>query len=851
VVNLTGICTLQLGPDGKIYVSNNSQTSLSVINNPDLAGVNCNFNFASVSIAPNTARLGLPQFIQSYFDASFTFQNSCFGDTTQFALTGNQSVTNVNWDFGDGSTATGISTSHTYSLPGNYTVTATITGSTETITRSRTISIVETPVANPVANQSLCSISNSYNLSQHTPMLLGSQSNTVYGVEFYNSFNDAENNANKISAPINLNQGNNIFFAKVFNLSNRQCYDITSFTIEWFQQPTATQPNNYIICENLPYDNTEIFNLASLNQAVLNGQSTSDFTVTYHINLSDATLGQFPLPTNYANTSPTQTLFVRVTNNSNFNCYATTSFQIQVIQQPTIQPISDFLKCDDVSNNGIANFDLNQKISEILNGQPSSVFQVAYFLTQQDATNNTNQITTPIDNTTNPQTIYYALSAISNVACKSTGSFIIRVSDLPTANVVSDIFLCDIDNDSVEWFTLQSKNSEILGNQNAVDFQISYHLSQSDAEDASNPLPLTYQNISNPQTVFARIQNVANSECFDTTAFVIGLYEFPVANTCDDLILCDDQTNNGFEVFDLQVNNSLILGSQSAGNFSISYYKSLTDAQTGTNPIATTYTNETNPQTIYARIQNNAENDCFDITTFSLIVRPSPEIDLAETYTICERVPITISAPSGFTTYNWSTGSTAPTTTIDSAGTYSLTVTMDYGDIICSNTKSIEVENSNIATILGVQTVDWTDSQNSIIIYVEGDGDYEYSLDGINYQDSNQFFGLPSGDYTVFVNDKKECGYTTKEVFLLMYPKFFTPNNDGYNDLWKIKFSETEPNLQVNIFDRYGKIITGFKGNHIGWDGTLNGQNLPSSDYWFVVKRENGKEYRGHFSLKR
>ncbi|WP_396153492.1 T9SS type B sorting domain-containing protein [Flavobacterium sp.] len=84
-----------------------------------------------------------------------------------------------------------------------------------------------------------------------------------------------------------------------------------------------------------------------------------------------------------------------------------------------------------------------------------------------------------------------------------------------------------------------------------------------------------------------------------------------------------------------------------------------------------------------------------------------------------------------------------------------------------------------------------------------------------------------------------------------MYPKFFTPNNDGHNDLWKIKFSETEPNFQVNIFDRYGKIITGFKGNDIGWDGTLNGQNLPSSDYWFVVKRENGKEYKGHFSLKR
>ncbi|HRE76427.1 MAG TPA: T9SS type B sorting domain-containing protein [Flavobacterium sp.] len=842
---------LQIAPDGKIYAPIWNRTYISRINNPDVLGIGCDFELNAVDLETGICQHGLPQFIQSYFNASFTFQNTCFGDTTQFTLTGNQTVTSVNWDFGDGSTAAGINPSHTYSLPGTYTVTATITGSTETITKTRIISIVETPVANPVANQSQCSLSNSYNLSQHAPTLLGSQSNTVYEVEFYNSFNDAENNSNKVSDPVTLNQGNNIFFAKVFNLSNRQCYAITSFNIEWFQQPLATQPNTYIICENLPYDNTEIFNLVSLNQTVLNGQSNSVFTVTYHLNLTDATSGQFQLPNNYQNTSPTQTLYIRVTNINNFNCYATTSFQIQVIQQPTIQPVSDFLKCDDIANNSIANFDLNQKTTEILNGQPSSVFQVAYFLTQQDADTNTNPITTPIDNTTNPQTIYYSIAAISNTACKSTGNFLIRVSELPTANLATDLFLCDNDNDSVEWFNLQSRNSEILGNQNAADFQISYHLSQSDAEDAINSLPLTHQNISNPQTIFARIQNVDNSECFDITDFTIGLYEFPIANTSDDLILCDDQTNDGFEVFDLQVNNNLILGSQSAGNFSISYYKSLTDAQTGTNSITTNYTNETNPQTIYARIENNAENDCFDITAFSLIVRPSPQIDLAETYTICEGVPITINAPIGFTTYNWSTGSTVATTVIDTAGTYYLTVTMDYGNIVCSTTKTIEVENSNIATILGVQTVDWTDSQNSMIIYVEGDGDYEYSLDGINYQDSNQFFGLPSGDYTVFVNDKKECGYTTKEVFLLMYPKFFTPNNDGHNDFWKIKFSETEPNLQVFIFDRYGKIITGFKGNDIGWDGTLNGQNLPSSDYWFVVKRENGKEYKGHFSLKR
>ena len=79
----------------------------------------------------------------------------------------------------------------------------------------------------------------------------------------------------------------------------------------------------------------------------------------------------------------------------------------------------------------------------------------------------------------------------------------------------------------------------------------------------------------------------------------------------------------------------------------------------------------------------------------------------------------------------------------------------------------------------------------------------------------------------------------------------FTPNGDGYNDTWQIKFSNAEPKLNVDIFDRYGKFIIRLKGGEVGWDGTYNGHELFSTDYWFVVTREDGKVYRGHFSLKR
>lgn len=57
--------------------------------------------------------------------------------------------------------------------------------------------------------------------------------------------------------------------------------------------------------------------------------------------------------------------------------------------------------------------------------------------------------------------------------------------------------------------------------------------------------------------------------------------------------------------------------------------------------------------------------------------------------------------------------------------------------------------------------------------------------------------------------------------------------------------------MNVDIFDRYGKHITSFGPTSNGWDGKLNGADLPSTDYWFVVTREDGKIFRGHFSMLR
>lgn len=122
---------------------------------------------------------------------------------------------------------------------------------------------------------------------------------------------------------------------------------------------------------------------------------------------------------------------------------------------------------------------------------------------------------------------------------------------------------------------------------------------------------------------------------------------------------------------------------------------------------------------------------------------------------------------------------------------------------------------------------------------------------GITYYASQTINSCESDRTPVTINI---LGATTGDCINLVdelpFPKFFTPNNDTYNDTWSIDFNYLTPNSSIKIFDRYGKLIKELFRNDT-WNGNYLDQELPASDYWFVATRSNGVEYRGHFSLKR
>ncbi|AWI25546.1 T9SS type B sorting domain-containing protein [Flavobacterium pallidum] len=313
-------------------------------------------------------------------------------------------------------------------------------------------------------------------------------------------------------------------------------------------------------------------------------------------------------------------------------------------------------------------------------------------------------------------------------------------------------------------------------------------------------------------------------------------------------------SNETSHPFDLTAFNSEILGNQPADLYTISYHLSEADVRTGANPITsdvTQYVNTSNPQTIWARVVHNSISLCYDYTSFPLFVGTEPTLTLLPDIYLCEGDEQHVLADYGFDAYEWSTGDTTRGITIDTPGTYTVTVKNAYGGSFCEATQTITVTNTESAHIDSIDITDWTDDDNSFTMHVSGDGDYVFSIDRQNYQADPTFTGLEPGIYTVDVKDLHGCPGVSKEVLILNYPKFFTPNGDGYNDKWKIKNSVFEPGMMTYIFDRYGKLITGLEHDSPGWDGTYNGQPLPSTDYWFMVQRVDGKVHRGHFAMKR
>jgi gliding motility-associated-like protein len=200
-------------------------------------------------------------------------------------------------------------------------------------------------------------------------------------------------------------------------------------------------------------------------------------------------------------------------------------------------------------------------------------------------------------------------------------------------------------------------------------------------------------------------------------------------------------------------------------------------------------------------------------------------------------------------------GAISATYTATQVGTYTVVATNSTTNCV-SNIASAVVTATNPATSLTVtQSEYFSDNATLVITVTGGNGTLLYQLDQGILQESNIFTGVSAGTHTITIVDTQGCTYLTQEVLVIDYPKYFTPNGDGYNDTWNI-IGLNQPDAKLFIFDRYGKLVKQIVPSSLsdGWDGTYNNIPLPSTDYWFTLDyTENGaqKQFKAHFSLKR
>lgn len=229
-------------------------------------------------------------------------------------------------------------------------------------------------------------------------------------------------------------------------------------------------------------------------------------------------------------------------------------------------------------------------------------------------------------------------------------------------------------------------------------------------------------------------------------------------------------------------------------------------------------------------------------TPVSIDFFESPDVTDEET-SFCSGGSVVLDAGITNVTYLWSTGETTPNINVSVEDTYTVTVTNSN---MCSSIKTIVVTESEAPVI---DTI--TSSGDTITVITANIGEFEYSVDGINYQSSNVFTNLEGGLYEVMVREINGCGTDSEEYILLVYPEYFTPNNDGFHELWQIEGIQQFPTASIYIYDRYGKLLKQLLPDSTGWNGTYLGRQMPSSEYWFRVDLQDSSSVTGHFSLIR
>ncbi len=518
----------------------------------------------------------------------------------------------------------------------------------------------------------------------------------------------------------------------------------------------------------------------------------------------------------------TQTIYIYYSREE--GCSNESSFTVTVIPKPEIE-------------SGVSNDNCNS--SYLLTD-----LEIGRYYTNSHY-NNSNPIEIPFGTTlTESQTVFIYAESPTDSGCSAENSFEIKINNI------------EID-------TSEIKNIISYYDYKLPALKVGNYYTDTHA-GSGNPILIPYATtIITSQKIFIYAESGTRINCTDEKSFTVTIVEKPVIGISQITFCDEDGINDGKTLFDLSKLNSNVLGTQTSSEFKIEYFATQSDAAQGNNPIITT-----DLKRVYTKITNTSSiNECIAIGSIDININKIPEpkpVGGVICFDNNTNIPInSYTIESGLSntlfTFEWQSenGTIVGTDNKYEAilpGVYTVMATDKRLTDACSSARiPVSVIASEIANISYTIPDDFT-NEPSITVVTDGVGNYEYQLDKGPFQNNAVFNNVISGTHNITVRDINGCGNSSAEVIIINYPKFFTPNNDGFNETWNISDLIGYNNTTVHIYDRYGKLITKITPNTKGWDGNFNGLQLPSSDYWFVVSYEKEgvqKIFKSHFSLKR
>ncbi|MDO5656537.1 MAG: T9SS type B sorting domain-containing protein [Flavobacteriaceae bacterium] len=552
---------------------------------------------------------------------------------------------------------------------------------------------------------------------------------------------------------------------------------------------------------------------AGLHEAV-------SFQISFHANLNDAESGNNDLGLEYSNTTPfLQTIYIRVLNEitGEYEIYNL----VLNVQTPVQVEDATLYQCVPTGQQ-TTTFDLTTALPQMLDSTEN--INVSYFSSLQNAENATNAITniTAYQPASLPTTIYVRFEN----PCVSFGRIVLS-GETAEIHLPPSYYICEgesvtisVDDtfDSYSWSGLMGLD---IANNNAN----------------SNEITVTQPGI--------YIITATYGENCTTTRQVEVVQELRPEFANQILHFCSEENN-----IEMGVNELIANLQQINSSYSYSLFHTAEAAAAGSAPLSGNL-NLLHEQNLAIRVTNSANSNCYTIANLEINLQEIPEIDLEENYNICPGESLSLLLFAGWDSYVWnglsaqdqnSNNINSNSVIISESGIYSVEVSSGN----CSAVHHFSVNYEEAAIIHNIEI-----TGNTVWIDASGPGSLEYSIDGINWFSQPRFSQIENGIYTAYVRGDEVCGISEKSFSLFEISNIITPNRDGYNDTWEIKGISAYPDTQVKIFNRYGKLILDKKvTSDTIWDGTYNGQIVPSASYWYIIEVEDGRKFTGSITVK-